>query len=327
MLCEKKHNCGWISRCLAYSQKQRYLFLDSSDSSSFCRQNMKYGAHCYLFTSRWSDKDLHVLDLAKELGLSVFELSVGDDVTFDFRKTGRHAASIGLELVIGPGGAWPLECDLSADDPSDRARGLAWHCRQVDSAAELGAIAYAGAMYGHPGVVKRRRPPAGEPGWTAEGLHALAEYASARKIIIALEPMSHFRTHVANTPEQLNRLLDLADHPGLQILFDTYHSITEVRSYASALKTIGGRLFGLHACENDRGVPGGGLVPWKEVFSTLHAIGFNGYVGLEGYNSGIGDFAFERGMFHNVCPDAEAFVKSGIEFLRNVEGATKHAKG
>jgi D-psicose/D-tagatose/L-ribulose 3-epimerase len=300
--------------------------LVSTNTSLDTGKVMKYGAHCYLFTSRWSDKDLHLLDLAKELGLNIFELSVGDDVPFDFRRTGRHAASLGLELIIGPGGAWPLECDLSADDPADRHKGLAWHCRQVDTAAELGAIAYAGAMYGHPGVVKRRRPPTGEAGWTAEGLHALAEYASARNVVIALEPMSHFRTHVVNTPEQLLRLLDLANHPGLRVLFDTYHSITEIRNYAAALKVFGKRLFGLHACENDRGVPGGGLVPWYEVFSTLHEIGFNGYVGLEGYNSGIGDFAFERGMFHNVCPDARTFVKGGIEFLKKVEMETKNAK-
>jgi D-psicose/D-tagatose/L-ribulose 3-epimerase len=283
---------------------------------------MNYGAHCYLFTRSWSDNDLHVLDLAKDLGLSIMELSVGDDVVFDVHKTGAHAASLGLQLVIGPGGAWPLECDLSADDPSHRAGGLAWHCRQVDKAAELGAIAYAGALYGHPGVVKRRRPPAGELAWTAEGLRALGEYAAARNVIVALEPMSHFRTHVVNTPEQLVRLMDLADHPALRVLFDTYHSITEIRSYAAALRTFGKRLFGLHACENDRGVPGGGLVPWKEVFSTLHEIGFDGYVGLEGYNSGIGDFAFERGMFHNVCPDPRAFVKNGIAFLRRMERET-----
>jgi D-psicose/D-tagatose/L-ribulose 3-epimerase len=284
---------------------------------------MKYGAHCYLFTSRWSDNDLHLLDTAHELGLSVFELSVGDDVVFDFQKTGRYAASLGLELVIGPGGAWPLACDLSADNPADRAKGLAWHKRQVDTAAALGAVAYAGALYGHPGVVKRRRPPEGEPGWTAEGLRTLAEYAAANNVLLALEPMSHFRTHMVNTPEQLMRLLALADHPALQVLFDTYHSITEVRSYASAIRTFGSRLFGVHACENDRGVPGGGLVPWKEVFSALHEIGFSGYVGLEGYNSSLGDFAFERGMFHNVCPEARTFVKNGIGFLEKVEQETR----
>ena len=280
---------------------------------------MKYGAHCYLFTERWSDEQLHLLDLARELGLEMFELSVGDDVPFDHRRTRERAASLGLDLLIGPGGAWPLECDLSSDDPAERKKGLAWHKKQVDVAAEIGAVAYAGAMYGHPGVVKRRRPPADEYQWTADGLHTLAEYAERREVTIALEPMSHFRTHMVNTPDQLMRLIGLADHDRLRVLFDTYHILTEIRSYAAALKTLQPRLIAIHACENDRGAPGGGLVPWAEIFSALRGIGFNGYIGLEGYNSGIDDFAYRRGMFHNVCPDGKKFVKEGIAFLRQME--------
>jgi D-psicose/D-tagatose/L-ribulose 3-epimerase len=280
---------------------------------------MKYGAHCYIFTERWKDEDLAILDLAKELGLDMFELSVGDDVLFDHRRTGKHAASLGLDLFIGPGGAWPMDCDLSADDPGNRARGLAWHKRQVDTAAELGAAAYAGALYAHPGVVKRRRPPADEYPRTAEGLHALAEYAGARDVVIALEPMSHFRTHMVNTPEQMMRLIGLADHRNLRVLFDTYHILTEIRSYESALRMVAPRLYALHACENDRGVPGGGLVPWEGIFSVLRETGFEGYIGLESYNSTIDDFAIRRGMFHDACPDGRAFTERGIAFLKRME--------
>jgi D-psicose/D-tagatose/L-ribulose 3-epimerase len=283
---------------------------------------MNYGAHCYLFTERWSDDQLHLLDLAAELGLKMFELSVGDDVVFDPRLTAARASSLGIDLFVGPGGAWPLEFDLSADDAADRARGLAWHKKVIDLAAALGAVCYAGALYGHPGVVKRRRPPAGEDRWTAEGLHRLADYAASNNVVIALEPMSHFRTHVVNTPEQLLHLIQLADHPNLRVLFDTYHVVTEVRDYAAALRKLGPRLFAVHACENDRGVPGGGLVPWESIFRTLHEIGFDGYIGLEGYNSGIDDFAFRRGMFHNVCPDGTTFVRNGIAFLRQMESKT-----
>ncbi len=284
---------------------------------------MKYGAHCYLFVERWSDSQIHLLDVAKELGLDMFELSVGDDVIFDPVRTGERAASLGLDLLIGPGGAWPLECDLSADDKGDRAKGLAWHKRQVDIGAALGAAAYAGALYGHPGVVKRRRPPADEYSRTAEGLHELADYAAKRNVAIVLEPMSHFRTHMVNTTEQLLCLLGLAHHPNLSVLFDTYHVVTEIRDYPAAIQAVGPRLYALHACENDRGVPGGGLIPWDSIFKTLHTIGFDGYIGLEGYNSGLGDFAFQRGMFHNVCPDGPSFVRQGIGFLRGLEAHTR----
>jgi D-psicose/D-tagatose/L-ribulose 3-epimerase len=277
---------------------------------------IRYGAHCYILTERWTDHSLPLLDVARALDLDCFEIAVGDDVHFNPAPVRRRAETLGLELTASPGGLWPTECDLSADDPAQRTMGLEWHRRQVDRAAEIGAVAYAGALYGHPGTVLRRVPPPDELPRTAEGLHRLAEYAAARGIAIVLEPMSHFRTHLINTPQQVRRLIDMADHPNLYALLDTYHMVTEVRDYASGIRAVGDRLWGLHACENDRGVPGGGLVPWDAVFAALREIGFAGHVLLEAYNSSIGDFAYRRGMFHDVCPDGEAFIRQGIAFMR-----------
>jgi D-psicose/D-tagatose/L-ribulose 3-epimerase len=277
---------------------------------------MKYGVHCYIFTERWSDDGLGILDTARVLGADCVEIAVGDDVHFTPRLTRQRANALELELVISPGGAWPLECDLAADDPANRARGLAWHKQQVDLAAEMGAVAYTGALYGHPGVVQCRLPPADEYPRTAEGLHRLAEHGARRGVEIVLEPMSHFRTHIANTPAQIMRLIGLASHPNLRVLLDTYHLVTEVRDYGQAIRTVGERLWGVHVCENDRGAPGGGLVPWEQVFSALAEIGFGGYLLLEAYNSSLGDFAWRRGMFHNVCPDGIAFTRRGLAFLK-----------
>jgi len=269
-----------------------------------------------LFTDRWRDDALPILDTMKALGLDLAELSVGDDVIFTPHLTRRRAEALGLALVIGPGGTWPLSADLSADSAVERQEGLAWHCRQVELAAEVGAVAYAGALYGHPGVVKRRRPPVDESAWTAEGLHTLAEYAVVRGVKIVLEPMSHFRTHVVNTATQMMRLITLADHANLYALFDTYHALTEERDYAAALHTLAPRLWCVHTCENDRGVPGGGLVPWDAVFDALRAIGYAGPLTMEAYNSSLDDFAYQRGMFHNVCPDGADFVRTGLAFLQ-----------
>ena len=287
---------------------------------------IQYGAHCYLFTDGWSDDHLPILDTAKALGLDVFELVVGDDVSYTPYLSRQRAENLGLALTVSPGGLWPVNCDLSAGDPADRERGLAWHQRQVDIAAELGAVAYTGALYGHPGVVQRRLPPADELPRTAEGLHALADYGARHGVSIVIEPMSHFRTHLVNTPKQAMHLIALADHPNLRVLLDTYHLVTEIRDYAQAVHTVAPKLWGLHACESDRGVPGGGLVPWDAIFGALKTIAFEGYMLLETYNSTIGDpsgtFAYQRGMFHDPCPDGEAFVRQGIAFLKAGTGAT-----
>jgi D-psicose/D-tagatose/L-ribulose 3-epimerase len=259
---------------------------------------------------------LWILDRAPALGADCVEIAIGDDVHFAPARTRQRAETLGLTLIAGPGGLWPVECDLSLDDPADRARGLAWHKRMAEVAAEMGAAAYAGALYGHPGTVMRRVPPPDEYPRTAEGLHALAEHAARLGVALVLEPMSHFRTHLVNTPTQAMRLIALADHPNLHLLLDTYHLVTEVRDFAQAVRDARGRLWAVHACENDRGAPGGGLVPWPDVFGALREIGFDGPVVLETYNSSLDDFAFRRGMFHNVCPDGEAFIRDGLAFVK-----------
>jgi D-psicose/D-tagatose/L-ribulose 3-epimerase len=281
---------------------------------------MKFGAHAYLWRGLWTDDCLDLLENAKGLGLDFVEIATGDDVKFDARRTGRRARELGLELVVGPGGLWPMECDLSRVEAGERKRGLEWHCRTVDVAAELGAIVYAGALYGHPGYVEKRLPTLDDFKRTAEPLHALAEYAAARKVRIVLEPMSHFRTYLINRPEQVLQLIDLADHANLSMLLDTYHMVTEVRDYGAAIRAAAKRLWGFHACESDRGVPGGGLVPWAEVGAALREIKFDGYLGLESYNSGPDGLAASRGLFNDPCPDGDAFVKSGLAFLRGLVG-------
>jgi D-psicose/D-tagatose/L-ribulose 3-epimerase len=284
------------------------------DSSGAAR--MKFGAHMYLWTPLWADKELGLLDHVRSLNLELFEVSLGDDARFTPSLLCRRAEELGLALTIGPGGVWPMECDISDDDPHHRALGLAWHRHMIDLAAESGAGAYCGALYGHPGKVLRRRPPPDELPRTAENLHLLADYADRVGVRLVIEPMSKFRTHLVTTPEQAVRLVQTASHPNLAVTLDTYHMVTEVRDYGAAIRAVGPLLWGLHACENDRGVPGGGLVPWKAVFEALVAVCPTANVMLETYNTDLPDFAFSRGLFQNLCPDADAFVRQGIGFLK-----------
>lgn len=276
---------------------------------------LRRGAHIYLWTERWTSAELSLFARARHLGLDTLEIAIGDEVEFDPAAVRRAAGDSGMAVVLSPGGEWPAEADISADDPRHRLRGVDWHRRWIDTAAACGAIAYTGALYGKPGNVRRRRPPPDEAPRTASGLAALAEHAAAAQVTLALEPMSRFRTHLATTPADLLRLIALTGRDDLHILFDTFHAITEVRDLPAAIRQCGARLWGLHACENDRGAPGDGLVPWRAVGEALRDTACR-YVGFECYNTALGDFGLRRGVFHDLCPDGDAFVSQGLATLR-----------
>jgi D-psicose/D-tagatose/L-ribulose 3-epimerase len=283
----------------------------------------RFGAHQFLWKSHWTDEDADILDTVRALGLTRFEISLGDDVRFDRQRVRRQAESLGIELTVGPGNLWPEDCNISADDPRQRQRGLAWHKRIVEQAADLGAAAYCGAMYSRPGHVCRRPPPPDELSRAAENLHQLADHAGKLGVRVVIEPMSRFRVHLINTAAQAANLVRQADHANLRINLDTYHMITEERDYGAAIRCALPLLWGVHACENDRGVPGGGLVPWSAVFAALAESPGCVRLMLETYNTGPDNLGFSRGIFQNLCPDAKAFVRQGVAFLKQYTGESE----
>lgn len=276
----------------------------------------KYGAHQFLWIEYWRDDSLYILDQVWELGLEGFEISLGDDIDFNPIPVREKAGELGLELTVGPGNIWPMECDISSELIDNQRLGIAWHRRIIERAADIGAVAYNGATYGHPGHILRQPRQHSDLERIAQNLHSLAKYAASLGVKLVIEPMSRFRTHLVHSAQEAVDLLSLVQHPNLFINLDTYHMITEERDYANAIKTCGAALWGIHASESDRGVPGGGLVPWNDVFSSLVDVCPNARILMETYNTGKQGFGYKRGIFKDVCPDATDFVKNGLVFLK-----------
>jgi hypothetical protein len=55
-------------------------------------------------------------------------------------------------------------------------------------------------------------------------------------------------------------------------------------------------------------------VPWAAICKALPETAAR-YIVFESYNSSIPGFAESRGMFHNVCPDGDAFVRQAMQFV------------
>ena len=82
----------------------------------------------------------------------------------------------------------------------------------------------------------------------------------------------------------------------------------EEKSLGDAIRTVGPRLGHLHSCENDRGAPGSGHVPWTEVAEAVREIGYDDSAGdgekqLAAYVVADGVTAAElRAHLHGLLP-------------------------
>jgi len=80
-------------------------------------------------------------------------------------------------------------------------------------------------------------------------------------VALAIEPLNRFETFFLNTSCDAKTLCEEVGHPAVGVLFDTFHANIEEKSIAEGLRTIGSRLKHVHACENDRGIPGSDTSP------------------------------------------------------------------
>ena len=121
-----------------------------------------------------------------------------------------------------------------------------------------------------------------------------------------------------NIADQAIEIIDRVDSPGLGVLLDTFHMNLEEKSIGDAIRATGSRLSHFHACENDRGAPGSGHVPWDEVADALHAIEFEGPVVIESFTDQVVTIARAAAVWRPVAASQDALAADGGAFLRGL---------
>jgi D-psicose/D-tagatose/L-ribulose 3-epimerase len=137
---------------------------------------------------------------------------------------------------------------------------------------------------------------------------------------MCIEPLNRFETSFINLASQLAELLDRLDHPACQAMLDTFHMNIEEKSLGDAIRTLGPRLRHVHSCENDRGAPGSGHVPWADVAEGLNDIGYDGPVVIESFSDQIEAIAKAAAIWRPLAPTQDALAEDGLAFLQKTFG-------
>jgi D-psicose/D-tagatose/L-ribulose 3-epimerase len=81
---------------------------------------------------------------------------------------------------------------------------------------------------------------------------------------------------------------------------------------------LGPRLRHVHACENDRGIPGTGHVDFPGIVKALHETGYDGYLTIESFGFNLPEMSAAAAIWRDLAPTPEAIAREGIAYLRTL---------
>jgi D-psicose/D-tagatose/L-ribulose 3-epimerase len=276
----------------------------------------RLGASTWIWTSPFSDAEIGLVDRAKTLGFDVLELAVENPaaITGALVREAGERAGVGFTVC----GAFGTERDLSHEDPAIRRSGIDYVKQCVDLAADIGAPHVVGPMYSAVGRTRMLEPREREQqrALAVESLKTVAVYAAERGVRLGVEPLNRFETDLVNTAEQVLELCDRVDADNVGVLLDTFHMNIDEKSLGDAIRLVGDRLLQLHACENDRGTPGTGHMPWDDIFAALVDIGFTGPLVIESFTPAVREIAKAVSLWRPLDAPSDELARRGARFLR-----------
>ena len=123
-----------------------------------------------------------------------------------------------------------------------------------------------------------------------ENISAVIGYVFQKKTPLIIEVTNRYETSIATTLAETADILKVTDNsvslkesaPLLRILPDTFHMNVEETGIAAELYKYTGFFEAVHFSDNNRYLPGYGVIDFKNIITALVEANFSGYIGLEG---------------------------------------------
>ena len=274
---------------------------------------MRFGVHCRLWTTGWNSTHLDLIDRARSLGFSVFEISLLNLAAVDPAAIRRRAEAAGIDLIGTMG--LPKEKGLATPDRAVREQTVAFLKAAVAATREMGARLFGGMMYAVPGRFSGGGPTEDEIRWIVDGLSEVAVFAQGQGVTLALEPVNRFETYLLNTAAQAQAVVDRIGQPNVGLLLDTFHMNIEDRGIAATIRRHAKSLKHLHLNESDRGMLGGGNIDWHGLFAALKEVSFGGVGSLETFGSSSPELPAITSIWRELFPSPDELAREGLAFL------------
>ena len=280
---------------------------------------MKFGIHSLLFSETFTERELPLLDKAKEMGFDAMDIVPFDYENFPAKRVRQRAAELDLEIITEIG--MPENANTISPDPVIRKAGVELAQRLVDLSNEAGARVFGGVNYCSWGYLTGRMRSEEEWKWGVENFQKIADYARRRApgLTLAIEVINRFESHFINIAADAVRFIKEVGYPNVKIHLDSFHMIREEDDFVGSVRQAGPLLGYVHACENQRGIPGRGQVPWQAFFEALNEVNYQGVVTIESFDPSMERIAKLCCIWRKLADSPEQLATEGLHFLKSLK--------
>jgi D-psicose/D-tagatose/L-ribulose 3-epimerase len=282
----------------------------------------KYGVHTFIWTEYFTEKDLPLIEKAKSLGFEVVDIGILNPAAlenFPTKGVKERAAEAGIEVVI----LSPMSNDanLIDPDPAIRKNAVDFLKKLVDVSVEVDSKIVAGEICEAVGYLSGEPRTTDEWNWSVEGMREVGLYAKdTSDVDLAVEVVNRFETHFLNTAADAVKYCKDVGTGNIKVHLDSYHMIREETSFREAVEECGKEYLGyVHVCENNRGVPGTGLVPWEEFFRALKDIDYQGALTIEAFDPNFKELNKATATWRYYTNTGEELALQGLKNLKEIE--------
>jgi len=276
----------------------------------------KFGVDSFIWTERFSKNDIWIISKAKELGFEVVDLAIVDPYGFPVEDVLIAAKEAEIELVTTT--TLTSETNPISPNPVIRKNSVAAMKKLVDINYALNSKILGGVNYAAWGYLTRRPRTEQEWEWSVECMRQVGKYAKELgELTICVECINRFETHFLNIAEDAVRYCKDVGTDNVKVHLDCFHMIREEKSFRGAIETCGKEYLGyIHVNENDRGIPGTGLVPWKEFFKAIKDVGYNGPLVIESFDPSFEELSGGCAIWRKLAESGEALAVEGLANLK-----------
>jgi D-psicose/D-tagatose/L-ribulose 3-epimerase len=279
----------------------------------------KYGLMSLLYTGNYTKDDIGFISHAKDLGFDGVEIHLGSPDTVPVEETKKALKETGMEANFAV--TLTEDTNTISKDAAIRKKGVDFFKKCVDVAYDIsgsgcgiGGVNYAAWGY-FTGTARTNQ----EWDWAVSCFKEVAKYANDKGVALNVEPVNRFETYFLNTAADAVQFCKDVDVPNTKVHLDAYHMIREEKSFYNAIVNTGSYLGHFHACENERGVPGTGLVQWEEVYRALKDINYKGWITIESFVPDIEELARLCAIWRQLAPSADALAGEGLKNIKAIE--------